>query len=77
MLKDSVFSPSFGNRPSYLVGRDDVLHRFEQGLRSASGNRDRAMVLSGQRGSGGNRCDAFLFRQPFLHSGKTMMHSLE
>lgn len=52
MLKDSVFSPSFGNRPSYLVGRDDVLRRFEQGLQSAPGNRDRAMVLLGQRGSG-------------------------
>lgn len=52
MLKDSVFSPSFGNRPSYLVGRDDVLRRFSQGLQSAPGNRDRAMVLLGQRGSG-------------------------
>lgn len=52
MLKDPVFSPSFGNRPSYLVGRDAVLRRFEQGLRSAPGNRDRAMVMLGQRGSG-------------------------
>lgn len=52
MLKDSVFSPSFGNRPSYLVGRDDVLRRFERGLQSTPGNRDRAMVLLGQRGSG-------------------------
>lgn len=52
MLKDSVFSPSFGNRPAYLVGRDDILRRFDQGLQSAPGNRDRAMVLLGQRGSG-------------------------
>lgn len=52
MLKDSVFSPSFGNRPTYLVGRDDILRRFDQGLQSAPGNRDRAMVLLGQRGSG-------------------------
>lgn len=52
MLRDSVFSPSFGNRPSYLVGREDVLSTFELALQSAPGNRDRAMLLLGQRGSG-------------------------
>lgn len=52
MLKDPIFSPAFGNRPSYFVGRDDVLRRFELGLQGNSGNRDRAMVLLGQRGSG-------------------------
>lgn len=52
MLKDSVFSPSLGNRPTYLVGRDDVLRRFDRGLQSIPGNRDRAMILLGQRGSG-------------------------
>ena len=29
---DTVFSPSFGNRPSRLIGRDDVVRRLEGGL---------------------------------------------
>lgn len=49
---DTVFSPSFGNRPSYLVGRDDMLDQLMRGLTSAPGSRDRAVVLLGQRGSG-------------------------
>lgn len=52
MIRDCVFSPSFGNRPAYLVGREDVLRAFEEGLGSAPGSRDRAMVVLGQRGSG-------------------------
>lgn len=52
MVRDFVFSPSFGNRPSYLVGREDILRTFEEGIQSAPGNRDRAMVVLGQRGSG-------------------------
>lgn len=52
MVNDSVFSPSFGNRPSYLVGRDGVIEDFLAGLASPPGNRERALVLLGQRGSG-------------------------
>jgi len=49
---DSVFSPSFGNRPSRLVGREDIIQQFLRGLESKPGNRERAVVLLGQRGSG-------------------------
>ncbi len=52
MRIDTIFSPSFGNRPSYLVGREAILREFVQGLVSEPGNRDRAIVLLGQRGSG-------------------------
>lgn len=52
MLRDFVFSPSFGNRPSYLVGREDILGTFDSALQSSPGDRDRAMLLLGQRGSG-------------------------
>lgn len=52
MIKDTVFSPSFGDRPSCLVGREQVISAFTDGLRSQPGNRDRAVVLLGQCGSG-------------------------
>lgn len=48
----AVFSPSFGNRPSYLVGREPIIQEFLNGLAEGPGNRDRALVLLGQRGSG-------------------------
>ena len=52
MAYDPIFSPSFGNRPSYLVGRNDIIDGFLAGLASAPGNRERALMLLGQRGSG-------------------------
>lgn len=52
MRQDSVFSPSFGNRPTHLVGRERVLSELVEGLTSAPGSRERATVLLGQRGSG-------------------------
>ena len=47
-----IFSPAFGNRPSYLVGRDQLLDRLLTGLSSTPGSRDRSVVMLGQRGSG-------------------------
>ena len=52
MRQDSVFSPSFGNRPSCLVGREPILQTLLAGLESASGSKGRSTVLLGQRGSG-------------------------
>ncbi len=52
MVKDTIFSPSFGNRPSHLLGREDVVQSFLQGLSTEPGNRERAVLLLGQRGSG-------------------------
>ena len=52
MVHDEIFSPSFGNRPSYLVGRQDIMTSLIEGLSSAPGSKDRAVVLLGQRGSG-------------------------
>ena len=51
-MYDEVFSPSFGNRPSFLVGREQLLDQLEQGLQSRPGSRERAVVILGQRGSG-------------------------
>lgn len=52
LVEDTIFSPSFGNRPSSMVGRDAVIKQFLAGLDDAPGNRDRATLLLGQRGTG-------------------------
>ena len=49
---DTIFVPSFGNRPRNLVGREEVLQQFETCLKSPPGSRDRALLMVGQRGSG-------------------------
>ncbi len=51
-MNDAFFSPSFGNRPSKLVGRDAILETMIQGLESRPGSRERATIVLGQRGSG-------------------------
>lgn len=51
-MRDTVFSPSFGNRPAYLVGREPIIKTFVEGLESRPGDRNRSLVLLGQRGSG-------------------------
>ncbi len=52
MIKDTIFSPSFGNRPSYLVGRENLVSDILMGLDMKPGSRERAVVLLGQRGMG-------------------------
>ena len=52
MVEDTIFSPAFGNRPSHLVGRREIIEGFLQGLDKEPGNRERATVMLGQRGSG-------------------------
>lgn len=51
-MKDTVFSPSFGNRPSQLVGRDAVVQGFLDGLDEMPGGKRRATLVLGQRGFG-------------------------
>ena len=51
-MTDTIFVPSFGNRPRILVGREDILRQFELCLDSIPGSRERAVLLLGQRGYG-------------------------
>lgn len=51
-MRDTVFVPSFGNRPRNLVGREEILATFKSALQSMPGSRERAMLILGQRGSG-------------------------
>lgn len=53
-MYDEVFSPSFGNRPSFLVGRSQLLSQLEQGLQSRGQPREDRRVAgpAGQREDG-------------------------
>lgn len=51
-MLDTIFSPSFGNRPTRLVGRDATINALVKGLETRPGSRERSVVLLGQRGSG-------------------------
>ena len=45
------FTPSFGGLPEYFAGRTDLIRRVENALEDA-GSPDRALFLTGCRGSG-------------------------
>lgn len=46
------FEPSFGSRPPLLVGREDLLEIFEEGLDDGPGAPARATIYVGGRGTG-------------------------
>lgn len=52
MPAETVFQPSFGNRPEKIVGRAQVISDLMGGLRTRPGDRNRANVVIGQRGMG-------------------------
>ena len=52
MVKDTYFSPAFGNRPHSLIGRDAEINKLICGLQEPIGSRQRATLLLGQRGYG-------------------------
>jgi len=51
-MKKNKFIPTFGNRPQPLVGRDDVIAEFMEGLDHPEGHPNRSTILMGQRGTG-------------------------
>lgn len=48
----SLFQPTFGNRPEQYIGRDGVIDKFMAGLKEPIGSRDRCTLFLGQRGMG-------------------------
>jgi len=46
------FKPSFGVSPPLLVGRDDLIEEFEEGIEDGPGSSGRATIYTGARGSG-------------------------
>ena len=51
-MTDSVFSPSFGNKPRVLIGRDQEIKTILEGFNSFPGSKERARLIIGQRGMG-------------------------
>jgi hypothetical protein len=52
MSATNTFLPAFGNRPERIVGRDEVIADFLDGLSRPIGHQNRASILIGQRGIG-------------------------
>ena len=52
MKRDVIFSPSFGNRPDLLIGRNNEIKAFIDGLDERVGSRERSTLFIGQRGQG-------------------------
>ena len=48
----SLFQPTFGNRPEQYIGRDGVIEQFVAGLKEPIGSRNRCTLFLGQRGMG-------------------------
>lgn len=48
----SLFQPTFGNRPEQYIGRDGVIEQFMTGLSEPVGSRNRCTLFLGQRGMG-------------------------
>ena len=51
-MVDAYFSPSFGNKPRALIGRDREIKCLTEGLHVSPGNKERARLIIGQRGLG-------------------------
>ena len=47
-----LFHPTFGSRPAQIVGRDQVLEKFQNGLSESIGSRNRCILMTGQGGMG-------------------------
>ena len=52
MNNSAMFLPAFGNRPVELIGRNDVIEGFRNGLSQPIGHPNRATLIVGQRGMG-------------------------
>ena len=51
-MRDTVFSPAFGNKPGTLVGRSRDMKCLADGLSAMRGSKERARLIMGQRGLG-------------------------
>ena len=52
MTEPPIFRPSFGNKPDNLVGREAALGTLTHCFDSYPGMRERAVLITGQRGMG-------------------------
>ena len=55
MIKENnkpLFHPTFGSRPAQIVGREQMIEDYMQGLQEPVGSRGRCRFYTGQRGTG-------------------------
>jgi len=52
MSTRTIFLPAFGNRPATLIGREDIIKAFRNGLMQPVGHPNRSTLVIGQRGMG-------------------------
>lgn len=86
-MTDILFSPSFGNKPRVLVGRDLVMQTLVEGLASYPGSKERARLIIGQRGLGKTvlllelaeiaKEQGFIVASPTVVSGDMLVRILE
>lgn len=48
----NLFTPRFGHSPHQIVGRDRLMGRLSEAMRSGSGHKHRSTLILGSRGSG-------------------------
>jgi len=51
-MTNTIFQPTFGNRPNEYIGRDIIIKQFMEGLQEPVGSRNRCTLFLGQRGMG-------------------------
>ena len=51
-MTDTIFSPSFGNKPGKLIGRESDMKCLMEGISTRPGSKERARIIIGQRGLG-------------------------
>ena len=49
---DNIFSPSFGNKPNQLIGREGTISELLDGINTRYGSKERASLILGNRGVG-------------------------
>jgi len=79
-----IFSPTFGYRPQYVVGRDEEISTFIEGIADAPGHPNRTTFFLGQRGMGktvlllelAERSRAYGFIVVRVVAGETMLDEI-
>lgn len=75
MVLTNPFKPTAGMTPPVLMGREDVIQDFSDGLLEGPGSPGRLMRITGPRGSGKTVLLTELGRLPHLRAGALLTWS--
>ena len=84
IITANAFSPTFGYKPKYIVGRDKEISEFMESIADAPGHPNRATLFIGQRGMGktvlllelAERCKEAGFVVVRVVAGETMLDEI-